>query len=153
MSNLTRTADYLSSSLEQEGFIIMSQRSGQGLPLVAFRFPDVEDPDQRHYDEFSLARNLRSRGWVVPAYTMAPKTNNLKMLRVVVREDFSRSKCDMLIADVKLCVGLLKDMNQETLKQQESFIQKYVTTHGKSEHGHKAYNVSSLLLVCWNGGC
>lgn len=140
MSNLTRTADFLSSSLEEEGFTIMSKRSGQGLPLVAFRFPD-KDAKDRHYDEFSLARSLRSRGWVVPAYTMAPKTNNLKMLRVVVREDFSRSKCDMLLADIKLCLGLLKEMNQETVKQQGEFIQNYITTHGKSEHGHKAYKV------------
>lgn len=144
MSNLTRTADYLSTSLEEEGFIIMSKRSGEGLPLVAFRFPD---DSEGHYDEFSLARSLRSRGWVVPAYTMAPKTNNLKMLRVVVREDFSRSKCDMLIADIKLCVGLLRDMNRETVKQQEEFIQNYVTAHGKSEHGHEAYKVSFLSVI------
>lgn len=143
MSNLTRTADYLSASLEEQGFVIMSKRSGRGLPLVAFRFPK-EDADTRHYDEFSLARNLRSRGWVVPAYTMAPKTNNLKMLRVVVREDFSRSKCDILIEDIKLCVGLLKDMNQETVKQQEEFIQNYVTAHGKLKHGHEAFKVSFI---------
>ncbi len=32
MSNLTRTADYLSDSLEALGYIIMSKKSGEGLP-------------------------------------------------------------------------------------------------------------------------
>jgi glutamate decarboxylase len=59
MSNLTRTANYLSDSLEALGFIIMSKKAGEGLPLVAFRLPPQED---RNYDEFSIAHALRSRG-------------------------------------------------------------------------------------------
>jgi hypothetical protein len=57
MSNLTRTADYLSDALEALGFIIMSKKSGEGLPLVAFRFTTKAD---RHYDEFALAHKLVS---------------------------------------------------------------------------------------------
>ncbi|KAI9901682.1 hypothetical protein N3K66_003499 [Trichothecium roseum] len=130
MSNLTRTADHLSAELEQQGFIIMSKTNGEGLPLVAFRLG--EDPD-REFDEFALARTLRSRGWVVPAYTMAPKTNNLKMLRIVVREDFSRSKCELLLADVKLCIGLLKDMDKESLERQQTYVQRHVMSSGKAQ--------------------
>lgn len=53
MKNLTRTADYLSDCLEAMGFIIMSQRHGEGLPLVAFRL----NPKHKHqYDEFAIAR-------------------------------------------------------------------------------------------------
>lgn len=55
MSNLTRTADYLSESLEALGFVIMSKRSGEGLPLVAFRFKEDKN---RNYDEFALAHKL-----------------------------------------------------------------------------------------------
>lgn len=107
MTNLTRTADYLSDSLEQLGFIIMSKKNGTGLPLVAFRF----DPkSEKHYDEFALAHQLRGRSWVVPAYTMAPHTEDLKMLRVVVREDFSKSRCDQLLGDIKLCMEMLDKM-------------------------------------------
>ena len=64
MTNLTRTADYLSDSLEQLGFTIMSQKSGMGLPLVAFR---LDEKLGKHYDEFALAHQLRGRSWVVPA--------------------------------------------------------------------------------------
>lgn len=139
MSNLTRTADYLSDSLEALGFRIMSKKSGEGLPLVAFRLPPSED---RSYDEFALAHQLRVRGWVVPAYTMAPNTNNLKMLRVVVREDFTRNRCDALIADIKLCRQLLEQMDAESVKRQQEFINKHHLHSGKSTHNHPKYKVS-----------
>merc|ERR1711988_351214 len=136
MTNLTRTADYLSDCLEKQDFVIMSQRAGKGLPLVAFRFKEDED---RGYDEFTLARTLRSRGWVVPAYTMAPKTENLKMLRVVVREDFSREKCELLLQDIALCIRLLETMDREQLARHEKFIQNHVTAHGRGGEGHEKY--------------
>jgi len=136
MSNLTRTADYLSSSLKAQGFIIMSKGSGEGLPLVAFRLPPQED---RNYDEFALAHQLRVRGWVVPAYTMAPHTNNLKMLRVVVREDFTKSRCDSLIADIKLSQNLLEQMDRDSIKKQQEFIHKHHTASGKATHNHPKY--------------
>ncbi len=112
MMNLTRTADYLAASLEQLGFIIMSKKAGEGLPLVAFRL----DPKKKHhYDEFAVAHHLRERGWVVPAYTMAPHSEKLKLMRVVVREDFSRSRCDTLIADIRLSLESLNAMDKTTV--------------------------------------
>ncbi|EAQ84052.1 glutamate decarboxylase [Chaetomium globosum CBS 148.51] len=136
MSNLTRTANYLSDSLEALGFVIMSKKSGEGLPLVAFRLPPQEG---RNYDEFSLGHALRSRGWVVPAYTMAPHTENLKMLRVVVREDFTKNRCDALIADIKLSQQLLEEMDRESIKKQQDFIHKHHTASGKAPHNHPKY--------------
>jgi glutamate decarboxylase len=136
MTNLTRTADYLSDSLEQLGFIIMSKKAGDGLPLVAFRF----DPkSEKHYDEFALAHQLRGRSWVVPAYTMAPHTKDLKMLRVVVREDFSKSRCDQLLCDIKLCVQVLDEMDKESIKKNQEYIHAHSTHSGKSRHNHPHY--------------
>ena len=140
MSNLTRTANYLSDSLEALGFIIMSKKDGEGLPLVAFRLTPDED---RHYDEFALAHQLRVRGWVVPAYTMAPHTDDLKMLRVVVREDFTKNRCDALISDIKLSRELLSQMDKDSIKKQQDFIHKHHTASGKASHNHPKYRVRS----------
>ncbi|KIM96387.1 hypothetical protein OIDMADRAFT_205014 [Oidiodendron maius Zn] len=136
MSNLTRTADYLSDSLEQLGFIIMSQKSGTGLPLVAFRLDEAAD---KHFDEFALAHQLRERGWVVPAYTMAPHTEDLKMLRVVVREDFSKSRCDQLLTDIKLCLQVLDNMDKQEIKTREEYVKQHVSHSHKARHGHHHY--------------
>lgn len=115
MFNLTRTADYLATAVQRMGFSLMSQTKGNGLPLVAFRL----NPEHGHkFDEFAIAHQLRERGWVVPAYTMAPNASTLKMLRVVVREDFSRSRCDALISDLKMAVTELTKMDEKRLQEQ-----------------------------------
>jgi glutamate decarboxylase len=136
MNNLTHTADYLSDSLEALGFIIMSKKGGAGLPLVAFRL----DPKKgKHYDEFAIAHQLRSRSWVVPAYTMAPHTEDLKLLRVVVREDFSKSRCDQLISDVKLVMGVLDEMDAKEVQTFQDHIVNHQTHSGKAKHNHSHY--------------
>ncbi|KAI1099624.1 glutamate decarboxylase [Jackrogersella minutella] len=137
MSNLTRTADYLSEALTALGFVIMSKKSGEGLPLVAFRLPDTET--ERNYDEFALAHRLRARGWVVPAYTMAPHTNDLKMLRVVVREDFTKNRCDSLITDIRYCQQLLEQLDKDSIKRQEEFIRKHSMNSGQAKHNHPRF--------------
>ncbi|ORY56159.1 pyridoxal phosphate-dependent transferase [Pseudomassariella vexata] len=136
MSNLTRTADYLSSALEALDYTIMSKKSGEGLPLVAFRLK--EDAD-RNWDEFALAHKLRARGWVVPAYTMAPHTENMKMLRVVVREDFTKNRCDALICDIKLCSGLLDSMDKDSIKKHDEFVRRHTMRSSVSKHNHPEY--------------
>lgn len=121
MLNITKIADYLASRLqEQEGFIIISQRGGNGLPVVAFRL----NPDRSSgfYDEFALAHQLRERGWIVPAYTMAPNSNKLKLMRVVIREDFTMSRCESLLADIRLGMKTLEEMDEKMLEKYTSYV-------------------------------
>lgn len=130
MFNLTRTSDYLAASVQQLGFILLSQTRGAGLPLVAFRL----DPAAGHkYDEFAIAHQLRQRGWVVPAYTMAPHSETLKLMRVVVREDFTKSRCDALIADLKLALQELGKMDERQLDEHTERIKAHGTRSGR--HG------------------
>ena len=54
----------------------------------------------------------------------SPHTGELKMLRVVVREDFSRSRCEQLILDLKLCMGLLEEMDEKQMATLREFVSK-----------------------------
>lgn len=40
----------------------------------------------------------------------------MKLMRVVVREDFTRSRCDSLIQDFKLAIETLNSMDVEKIK-------------------------------------
>ncbi|KAL9025503.1 MAG: hypothetical protein Q9180_007655 [Flavoplaca navasiana] len=134
MMNLTRTADYLAANLKQLGFLIMSKGGGQGLPLVAFR---LDREKVHHYDEFAIAHQLREREWVVPAYTMAPHSESLKMMRVVVREDFSRARCDTLVQHIKLALQTLNEMDHKTVEVHQEHVKKNTTvTKNKNSHPH-----------------
>jgi glutamate decarboxylase len=44
---------------------------------------------------------LRIHGWLVPAYTMPPDLDHVAVLRIVVRNGFSRDLASMLIDDLK----------------------------------------------------
>ncbi|XP_014553400.1 hypothetical protein COCVIDRAFT_107788 [Bipolaris victoriae FI3] len=149
MLNLTRTADYLAANLESMGFVIMSQRGGEGLPLVACR---IDEDLGKQYDEFAIAHQLRERGWVVPAYTMAPHSEQMKMLRVVVREDFTKSRCDALIADFKLALQTLDTLDAKRIQEHKEHqfamrrrstlvspvFQKKATDHFEENHSLQA---------------
>ncbi len=62
----------MSQALEDTGYftIISARDPVPMLPLATFSLK----PEYRMngYDEFDVADRLRQRGWVVPAYTMAP---------------------------------------------------------------------------------
>lgn len=55
-----------------------------------------------------LSEKLRLRGWIVPAYTMPPKIDDLSVLRITVREGFSRDMADTLLEDAHRAIGELE---------------------------------------------
>ncbi|CAG8495381.1 2172_t:CDS:10 [Ambispora gerdemannii] len=111
MHNITNTADHLIERLEKTGrFEILSERGGRGLPLVAFRLKK-----EYHYNEFDIANRLREHGWIVPAYTMAPHAEHIKLIRVVVREDFTLHRCDDFIRDLLNTLSLLDKLDAKSI--------------------------------------
>jgi glutamate decarboxylase len=82
-------------------------------------FPSTTPFASHTNNDDDRAHQLRERGWVVPAYTMAPHSEKMKMLRVVVREDFTKSRCDALIADFKLALQTLDSLDEKKLQEQK----------------------------------
>ncbi|KAH6649110.1 glutamate decarboxylase [Truncatella angustata] len=113
MVDLFRVAEYLALHLEEMGtFILLCKKRQQRLPLIAFR---LDMTNNYQFDEFTLSHKLRQQGgWVVPAYTMAPHNEDVKILRVVVREDFSKARCDAFIVDLHLALHSLNMQNTST---------------------------------------
>jgi glutamate decarboxylase len=70
---------------------------GSELPVFAFA---VADKDAK-FTVFDLSERLRDRGWLVPAYTFPENREDLAVLRVVVRNGFSRDLADLLLADLR----------------------------------------------------
>jgi glutamate decarboxylase len=68
---------------------------GAELPIVALRATDPAAVDL-----VILSHLLRERGWIVPAYTLPPNAEHITVLRMVVKENFSRDMVDMLAQDV-----------------------------------------------------
>ena len=78
------TAQWLAGEIERLGpFALVSQSR---------RDPGVRLPAQRDlpYSVYDVSEALRSFGWLVPAYTLPPALEDVAVLRVVVRNGFSR---------------------------------------------------------------
>jgi len=85
----------LKAGIEQTGkFDILSKDIG--VPLVAFTLKDSSK-----HSVFEIAESIRRFGWIIPAYTMPADAEHIAVLRVVIREDFSRSLAERLVSDLK----------------------------------------------------
>jgi glutamate decarboxylase len=69
---------------------------GRELPVFAFK---IADP-QASYSVFDLTERLRSRGWLVPAYTFPPDLTDTAVIRVVVRNGFGKDLADAFLSDL-----------------------------------------------------
>lgn len=110
MTNLNAISKHVRKAIEATGhFEILSK--DQGVPLVAFRLNKVKGADgklhARLYDEFQLAERMRMFGWVLPAYKMPEGAEHVKLMRITIREDFSMTMADQVIAKLIECVEWL----------------------------------------------
>ncbi|KAL0837351.1 hypothetical protein Bca101_089241 [Brassica carinata] len=94
MENCMDNARRLREGIEMTGkFNIVSKDIG--VPLVAFSLKDSSK-----HTVFEIAESLRKFGWIIPAYTMPADAQHIAVLRVVIREDFSRGLADRLITHI-----------------------------------------------------
>lgn len=103
MNSLDGTASYLADAVTDIGsFQVVSKP--KTVPLVCFRLSDYKCP----FTVFDISALLRERGWIVPAYTLAPDAQGISVLRVVVKENFSRDMADLLVDDLRRSVEQLE---------------------------------------------
>ena len=83
---------------------------GTDLPVIAFR---LADPAAHKYSVFDVSERLRQRGWLVPAYTFPENLQDVAVLRIVVRNGFSRDLAGLLIHDLRAQVAALEGADCE----------------------------------------
>ncbi|GBE10909.1 glutamate decarboxylase [bacterium BMS3Bbin12] len=102
LANLRDIARYLAGRVVAMGpFELLSD--GDAIPVFAFRLKDAA-----RYSVYDISERLRVRGWQVPAYTMPPDAEGISVLRIVIREGFSRDMAELLIGDLEQAVESLE---------------------------------------------
>lgn len=92
---MIENAQALTRGLVETGAFV-ALHDGDTFPVVVVR---AQDPSA--VDVFAVSDQLRRRGWIVPAYPMRPDAEEIKVLRMVVKESFSRDMVDILLGDVR----------------------------------------------------
>lgn len=108
--NMLTNAQFLTDQLAaSDRFKVFNPELSE--PVVTFSLQG--DPG---FDEFHLADHLRQRGWIVPAYTLPPNAEHITVLRVVVRNDMTRTKIDILLQDIHEAWDALHDAGMPPVK-------------------------------------
>ncbi len=63
---------------------------------------------------YDLQDMLKQSGWMVPAYSMPKNIEDMVVMRIVVRQGFSRDMADMLLADIRSAVSKLEHLEYPT---------------------------------------
>lgn len=109
-------AMYLSDKINSLG-PFESLTRGDDIPVFIFK---IRDSEETNFTVFDVSEMLRHRGWLIPAYTLPENCTDIAVLRIVVKEGFSRDMADLLLEDI----GRVLD-------------------HYKTQTGHKAKEVKT----------
>jgi glutamate decarboxylase len=85
-------------------FRLIGGESDEQLPLVAFQLTG-----DQNFDEFDVASQLAAeRGWMVPAYTLPPNADHVKIMRALVKLTLGQSLVATLADDIGQACETLK---------------------------------------------
>jgi glutamate decarboxylase len=105
MKAMAENARVLATNLRESGDFELIGDGAEQLPLVAFRLAG-----EKEYDEFDVSWQLSAeRGWMLPAYTMPPDAEDVKVLRALVKQTLSKEQVDRLSADIAQACATLEE--------------------------------------------
>jgi glutamate decarboxylase len=104
MKAMQENARALAAKLKAEGDFELIGEDEEQLPLVAFKLLG-----EKNYDEFDVSWQLSAeRGWMLPAYTLPPNAEDVKVLRALVKQTLSREQVDRLAEDIATACATLE---------------------------------------------
>jgi glutamate decarboxylase len=124
METMKYNARLLAKRIMEIGeFELIGSAADEQLPLVAFKLAG-----DHAYDEFDVSAQLAAeRGWMVPAYTLPPNAEHIKIMRILVKETLSHSLATTLGNDIaQACKtlaakGSLHELDRKRVKTNTGF--------------------------------
>jgi glutamate decarboxylase len=106
METMQANAGQLAQRIAAIGdFRLVGSEDDEQLPLVAFQLDG-----EHNYDEFDVASQLAAeRGWMVPAYTLPPNADHIKIMRVLVKQTLGHTLAETLADDIAVACNVLAE--------------------------------------------
>jgi glutamate decarboxylase len=71
---------------------------------------------------FHLSARLRQKGWIVPAYYLPENAQDVAVMRMVIKENFSRDMVELLFSDIMKAYHSL-ELSETEIKERERGIE------------------------------
>lgn len=92
VSNMMSVTDYLCKEIEKlDKFTLLGERRMEPVISLALKHADA-------YTVYDVSRRLKEKGWIVPAYSLPQNAQDVHSLRIVIKENFSRSLASDFLA-------------------------------------------------------
>ena len=110
--NNMKTAKYLADGLLATGRFELANdlKTRPCLPAVVLKLKNCV-----RFNVADLSARLKENGWIVPAFSMPPNANSVDVVRMVIKENFTRDMADLLIEDVKSAIDQLDKTQTEPI--------------------------------------
>ncbi len=106
VNNMMSVANFIAESLLEHGdFKLLGTRRMEPVVSVSLK-------DNSQFNVFQISRKLREKGWIVPAYTLPPNAERVETLRIVVKENFSKTMAVDFLAHLSEVIAELKSGGQ-----------------------------------------
>jgi glutamate decarboxylase len=89
--------------------------NGSQLPVFAF----AVTPGSGNFTVYDVADRLRQRGWLVPAYSFPKDLEDTSVIRLVVRNGFSRDLARILMEDLRQTTAFLQRLESPLPRESE----------------------------------
>ncbi len=109
MENMQENSHYLASKLNGTKKFEVINKSIT-FPIVTVQLQNCD------FSAFHLSEKLRQKGWIVPAYTLPANAEDIAVLRMVVKESFSKDMVEMLFNDIMDSIKKLELSTEERIK-------------------------------------
>jgi len=108
------TALYLSSEIAKMGpFELLSD--GNELPVFAWRLKE-----KTNFTLYDMSDQIRTNGWLIPAYALPENCEDIVVQRIVVKEGFSRDMASILLRDMHSALQYFASQPGHTPKEEGS---------------------------------
>ncbi|KZX10811.1 glutamate decarboxylase [Methanobrevibacter curvatus] len=121
MENLMLTAKYLKNMLKELDIFDFLDEELE-LPIITMK---LKENYEKTANVFEISNKLREHGWIIPAYTMPPNIEEIAVLRIVIKENFSRDMAEMLVKDLKEIEKLYKEHETGNKTKKKNLINIY----------------------------
>ena len=115
--NMLNNANYLREKLEKSNkFNIINKNPV--LPVIVLGIKEEYD----NITVYDISKYLRTKGWIVPAYSLPADAEHIKVLRIVLKETMGRSLIDSFLKDLFNIFDELKLREELDKKQDHSLL-------------------------------
>ena len=126
ISAVMSNAQYLEQKLAESGFFEVLTDANY-LPAVVIRLID-----DSLFTAYHISDELSKNGWIVPAYSLPPSAEHVVVLRMVIKENFSRDLADKLLNDTLASIRHLQQNPPSNVKVADNISteNRQTTPHG-----------------------